>query len=270
MGHTREGFAMRRLLFSVFLTLLACVLVLGGVITLGQRLRRQLRDEPRYQFPTAEIECEAPLGMNRVQFLSEVQYLGDLPDHVSLLDDGLADRLAASFSRHVWVEKVDRVEIGPGKKIIVHLTFRTPVLAVTFMDQSAQTRAVDRKGLLLPREVEVKKLPVLTGLFPPPLSGAGKAWGDPEIEGGARVAALILPHQSRLKLTALKWVKGELSLGRDEFRSGPMVIWGHAPGEELPSELPAERKLQRLLDYCGKHGGLDRPDPNAVHDLRKE
>jgi hypothetical protein len=257
---TREGFAMRRGLVQIVLTLLACALALGSVIALGQHLRRQLRDEPRYQFPLAEIECTSPPGMERRAFLGEVQYLNGLPEQVSLLDDSLAEQLALGFGRHAWVEKVDRVEIGPGRRIRIQLQFRLPVLAVTFSEKSLVTRAVDKQGILLPREVETKPLPVLMGIFPPPAASPGKPWGDPEVEAAARVAGLLQPHQGKVQLNAMQWTNGTLRLGRDDFKIGPAVIWGHGPGNETPEEPPAEQKMRRLLEHCTKNGGLKAPE----------
>jgi hypothetical protein len=247
---------MRRGLVQIVLTLLACALALGGVIALGQYFRRQLRDEPRYQFSLTEIECPAPSGMGRAAFLSEVQYLNGLPEQVSLLDDALAERLAAAFARHAWVENVQQVEIGPGRRIRVQLEFRLPALAVTYSDKDLVTRAVDKQGILLPREADTKSLPALLGIFPPPAGSAGKPWGDPEVEAAASVAGLLQPHQAPLKLNAMQWGNGTLRLGRDDFRSGPVVVWGHGPGDEVAGEPGAEEKLKRLLEYCEGDSGL--------------
>jgi hypothetical protein len=253
----REGFAMRRWLVQIVLTLLTCALALGGVIALGQYFRRHLRDEPRYQFPFAEIECPAPPGISRAAFLSEVQYLNGLPEQVSVLDDSLAERLAVAFAHHAWVTKVERVEIGPGRRILVELQFRLPVLAVTFSEKTLVMRAVDKQGVLMPREADAKSLPALMGIFPPPAAGPGKPWGDPEVETAARVAALLQPHQAQLKLNTMQWTSGTLRLGRDEFRSGLVVIWGHALGDEAAGEPGAEEKMRRLLEYCKKDVGFD-------------
>src|SRR5262249_24591405 len=120
---TREGFAMRLRLIQIVLTLLACGLALGGLMALGQYFRHHLRGDPRYRFPLAEIECSSPPGLDCAALLSEVQYLCGLPEQVSLLDDSLAERLATAFARHAWVERVVRVEVGPGRRIRVQLEF---------------------------------------------------------------------------------------------------------------------------------------------------
>ena len=257
---------MRRWFIQIVLALLVCGLALASLVALGQYFRRHLRDDPRYYFPLAEIECPSPPGVDRVAFLSEVQYIGGLPEQVSLLDDSLAERLAAAFARHAWVERVVRAEVGPGRRIRVQLEFRRPVLAVSFSDKTTATRAVDRQGILLPREADTKPLPTLIGIFPPPIAGPGRAWGDPEVEAAARVAALLEPHQTRLQLQALQWSNGTLRLGRDDFRAGPLVIWGRGLGDEVVDEPPAEEKLRRLLGMELRQGSLR---SNEILDLTK-
>jgi hypothetical protein len=62
--------------------------------------------------------------MERADFLTEVQYLGSLPDRVELLEDGLAEKLGRAFARHPRVETVGRVEVLSDRRIRVRLTFR--------------------------------------------------------------------------------------------------------------------------------------------------
>src|SRR5205823_9166394 len=106
--------------------------------------------------------------------------------------DSLPNQLAAAFARHPWVETVDKVEIGPGRRIGVRLTFRTPVLAVVHGDRVV--RAVDRGGILLPRGADTLLLPHLTTSTDP--AGPGRSWGDAKVESAAAVAALLHPHQA--------------------------------------------------------------------------
>jgi hypothetical protein len=137
---------------------------------------------------------------------------------------------------------------------------------VTFSEKAPVTRAVDRAGILLPREADARSLPVLVGIFPPPAAGAGKPWGDPEVEAAARVAALLQPHQAKLLLNAMQWTNGTLRLGRDDFRGGPLVIWGRGPGDEVAEEPTPEAKLRRLLECTATDGGLE---ARAMYDLTK-
>jgi hypothetical protein len=160
--------------------LLALLLLLGGRFLLDQ-----IRGQDRYRVDFMEIECAAPAGGSRAEFLSEVRYLSEFPERVPLLEDGLTARLARAFARHPWVEKVEEVKIEPPRRILVQLQFRQPVLAVAHGDE---LRAVDRHGILLPTDAVTEGLPRYPEKAPPPHGPAGTPWGDQRVEAAARQA----------------------------------------------------------------------------------
>ena len=258
---------MRRLLFQAALTLLACALLLGGLIAAGRAIRERLHDSPRHQLPFGDIDCPAPPEMERADFLREVQYVAELPDNLPLLDDELPARLATAFAKHAWVERVDRVSIGPGRSIAVRLTFRTPVLAVRYVPAKGEAvlREVDATGVLLPKRRAPVAVPRLAPAVHAPLGGAGQPWGEKVVTRAAAVCAVVQPHQHDLKLMQVDFADGEFRLQTD---GGAVVKWGHAPGEEAEGEAPAEAKLQRLRQLFDKHGTLDRA-PMTTIDVRK-
>jgi hypothetical protein len=100
---------------------LGVVLLLGGVLLIGRFTRESVRTSDRETIHFAEIECDVPPGMQREDFLAEVQYLSSLPDRVELLEDGLAAKLAAAFGRHPRVKKIESVEVLPERHVRVHL-----------------------------------------------------------------------------------------------------------------------------------------------------
>ncbi len=224
---------MRRQLIIAGFVVLACGLLLGALLISGKVARNILSTNERYRYPFKAIECPTPPGLEREAFLGEVRYLSELPETVPLLDEALAERLAAAFARHPWVERVEKVEIGPGRRIAVRPTFRTPVLGVT---HDRVIRAVDASGILLPRGADTLLLPHMSTTIAP--AGPGKPWGDPHVERAAAVAAILRPHQERLKLTDFRWEGDVLKLRREDAK-GPTVIWGDA--------TDGERKLQRLV-----------------------
>ena len=113
----------RRLTHVVF-GLAAAALVVGGVVAVGNVARDSLGPHDRYLLPFNEIECPAPPGRDRAEFLADVQYNGAFPDQLYVLDPTLSDRLKTAFAAHKRVEKVGQVTIGPGKRVQVELTFR--------------------------------------------------------------------------------------------------------------------------------------------------
>jgi hypothetical protein len=160
-------------------------LVLAGVILLGRLALAHLRPLDRYAVAFADIDCVPPPGQSRSEFLDEVQYLGSMPARLRLLDEDLCPRLAECFGRHPWVEKMDHVEITPPGAVRVRLVYRTPVLAVR---SGGVVRAVDARGVLLPRSAPTEGLPVFPGSPQPPAGPAGTPWGDPAVEAAARAA----------------------------------------------------------------------------------
>jgi hypothetical protein len=164
--------------------LLAAAGLLLGIALIGRFLRDKLRDQDRYSLPFAEIDCEPPPGMGRAEFLEEVQFRGNQPERLRLLDEDLTERLAAAFALHGWVEKVGVVKVMP-RGIHVELVYRTPVLAVRY---GGKLRAVDGLGVLLPKSANTNGLPIYSGNPPAPINGEGHPWGDAGVEAAARNA----------------------------------------------------------------------------------
>src|ERR1700683_2218700 len=101
---------MRRPIIAV---LVAAALVFG-VVWLGQYGRGWLDRRQHYTVKFADLQCASPPGMDKAAFLGQVQYLGNLPDQINVLEPQLAARLTAAFVLHPWVEKVEGVSLrGP-------------------------------------------------------------------------------------------------------------------------------------------------------------
>src|SRR5713226_9754777 len=142
----KESSSLLRNIILLLLVLLPVVLVTGLLIA-GRWALGQIRDQDRYAFTFADIDCTPPEYQDRASFLAEVQYLAAMPDRLQILDEDLTARLGEAFARHPWVEKVQKVQIVPPRQVQVQLTYRLPVLIVP---QGEQTRVVDRHGILLP------------------------------------------------------------------------------------------------------------------------
>jgi len=246
----------RRQLIIAGFTVLAAGILLFAIIMTGKAARNAMRDADRYQIPFTRIECETPPGLDREAFLGEVRYYGEFPESVSVVDDTLPPRLSEALVRHPWVERVEKVELGPGKRVRAAVTFRTPVLAVV----TETIRAVDARGVLLPRGADTLNLPHLRTPSPP--GASGRPWGDPRVESVAAVAGLLHAHQSQLKLVDVRFVGDQLRLRRGDAPGAAEVIWGAGDDSEPPPAL----KLARLLDQAKR---LDEPG-GVVIDLRRE
>ncbi len=185
-----------------------------------------------------------------------MQYFAGLPDAVCVLDDGLPARLSAAFAKHPWVERVEGVEVEAGRKVRVRLTYRTAVLRVRGRGDAQW--AVDANGVRLPTAAVDDALPLLGGDVPPPTGPEGRPWGDDRVQGAARTAALLRPHQEPLKLRKIEIGADGLALRGDGWRAR----WGAAPGSEPLGEATADAKLRRLLDFVAQ------PDDGKELDLR--
>jgi hypothetical protein len=254
---------MRRGILQALAPVVAGALFLLGLAAVGKLTRDWLHEQHRATLAFGDIDCPPPPGVDRGQFLDEVQSLNELPDQLRLLDDDLAPRLASAFLRHPWVEQVEQVAITPARQVQVRLRYRAPVLAVRL---GPQTRAVDGQGILLPPRADTAGLPIYQGRAAPPAGLSGTSWGDKAVEAAARTLGDLRPHQPRLRLTTVEVTAvGLVSL---RTAAGTLVIWGHARGAEADGETPATQKIERLLRYCTEHGDLDWPRPPQVHDVR--
>jgi hypothetical protein len=167
---------------QVLVPVVGAGLLLAGLIVLGKAARDRLRQHDSYTISFNDIDCPAPPGLRRDEFLPEVQYLARLPTRLPALDDDTPARLSAAFARHPWVEKVEEVRIVPPDQARVRLTFRTPALAVP---QPSGVRVVDASGILLPAGAPSEGLPVLRDAVAPPAGLAGEPWGDPTVTAAA-------------------------------------------------------------------------------------
>jgi hypothetical protein len=234
---------MRAWLVQLVLPLGTAALLLSGFLLLG-RLAAAGLGEGRF-FAFAEVECGSPPGVGREAFLREVQYEADLPDRVSLLEPDLPRRLERAFAGHVWVEAVERVELGRGR-LTVALCFRTPALTV---ESAGEVRVADRAGTLLPRATSVAGLPAFRG---------------ERLPDAAQTAGFLADVRCRLALESVETTADGVVLWT---KTRSRIVWGRPPGSEQPDEATAGLKRDRLLEFLRRQG-----DEGATlayeHDLR--
>jgi hypothetical protein len=230
---------------------LGVALVLSGVLVLGQHSRNYLRNQDRYRIAFRDIDCAAPDGLTREEFLGEVQYLASWPDDVRLLEDNLAARLGKAFALHPWVEEVRRVEVTADRHVRVEVAFRMPILTVPTRakgegpDGVVRFRSVDAQGVLLPRSTTDGFLtPSFVAEVPYPSNRAGVVWDDARVQTAVRTAAYLRPYHEQLGVESYGFAGEDLVV---QLRAG-RVVWGRAPGQERPEEASAEVKLRRLLE----------------------
>ena len=111
-------------LMKVTLAVAAPCLEIAGLSAGGNLARDTLGPANRYRVDFMAIECPAPQGSTRENFLGEVQYNGRFADDLSILDPALPDKLRVAFARHKAVDEVVKITVLPPKRISVELKFR--------------------------------------------------------------------------------------------------------------------------------------------------
>jgi hypothetical protein len=200
---------------------------------------------------------------------------------LSLLQDGLAERLARSFALEPWVREVQRVELRRDGTIHVELTYRKPVLMVA---TARGMYAVDEEGTLLPpedfRAEDVRRFPLARNPGSLPTVGAGHVWADTGVRGAARLAAALAPTTDdadpwrSLGLAAVLIPPQPPAASKPQPLTyelltvgGSRIIWGHAPGADS-LEPSTEQKLARLAYYREQCNGFETAQGPARIDIR--
>ncbi len=209
----------------------------------------------------------------------------------SLLDKTLVADLAVAFSKHPWIEKVDRVEKKRQGRVVVQVTYRTPVAMV---ETNRGLYPVDVNGVLLPPSdfsmAESDQLPHLRGIKSYPNGKAGQPWGDPIVTAGAKLCKELVSkgpidsYWTRFGLEAViappPTLKTEadipepqlfqlLTKGKrgDPPVNGRLIMWGRAPGDDTLEPTVAQ-KIGRLEEYVNLLKSLELPEDGLVLDLR--
>ncbi len=195
-------------------------------------------------------------------------------------------RVAEAFQMHSWVARVRRAYKKPPSRVIVDLVYRKPVAMVEVADPSG-TRGlfpVDAFGYFLPPQdfmpaaqpvVPITDFPRLRADHTYPAGVPGTPWGDVRIHQGAVVADYLQRHWKRLGLYEIVGVRGRregVDPGTPTFEvrtaKQTVVLWGHAPGEEVNGEATADKKLALLADFFQQHGTLDAVQSDQTIDVR--
>ncbi len=277
-------------------------LVLGGGLVLAWlSLKDRILATPDHLLDPGQIEITPPPDWIHSDICAEVLRDPTLDGRLSILDDGLAERIARAFARHPWVAKVVRVEPLYPSAVRVELEYRRPVCMV---EVPGGLLPVDANAVLLPEgdfsPVEKTRYPLLTGVAQMPIEPPGSRWPDAKIIGGAEIAAAIGPAWETMRLHQIVplasdpaaaavgggasrrngIVGGDSSRRSASFRSaepffelvtgsGTQILWGYAPGAGAIGELPAAEKVARLKLYLAKNDTFDgRDGRRQVLDVR--
>lgn len=265
---------------------IAAILAVGGVFwPQMQQSLPEIESRHEYQVGIEQISVTQPPRWVPEDLVAEVLHRVDLDHTMSLHDTTLNERVAAAFVTHPWIRQVHRVCKSYPARIHVEVTYRKPVAIV----HGVGYYPVDESGCVLPGNdfspSDISRYPIIANISSVPQAGPGQSWGDPAVEGAARLAALLIEpgengrslweswNLSAINAPSITGLPGE---ERDleyqmETAGGSTIIWGRSPDTQHPGELSSDQKLQRLSDYhedFREDGGFDNSPVPCVLDVR--
>ncbi|MGA2064057.1 MAG: hypothetical protein ABSG86_03765 [Thermoguttaceae bacterium] len=242
------------------------------------RVAPRVRASRQYALTLDQVYVTPPPPWIHSDVRAEVFRSASLDPPLSLLQDGLADRIFKAFAMHPWVARVDHVTMvsqHPPHRVDVELVYRQPACMVQVADDLLP---VDAEGVLLPggdfSPIEKQRdYACLAGIDTRPMRPVGQPWGDGRVLDGAQIAAAFGPIWQQLQLYRVQPSPASLAAREPIYelltRAGTCIVWGLAPGTKVLGELPPAEKIARLQQYAAGHGGgLDVQGNTAPLDLR--
>lgn len=256
------------------LAVLVLAVFFAGWFIVWRRVRDRVLSSPDYVLGAEDIQTTPRPEWIRRDVAAEVFRDASLDGPLSIMDEGLAGRLAAAFALHPWVAKVVRVTKSHPARVEVELVWRRPVCMV---QMGQDLVPVDAGAIVLPRgdfsPVEAAAYPRLEGIDTAPVGPPGTRWGDGRVMDGAEMAAAFGPLWGELKLDRILAVAPPGGAADEPSyevftRGGTRVLWGRGPASKAPSELPAADKVARLRQYAQENGTIEGPRGPQVLDVR--
>ncbi|MEZ5942069.1 MAG: hypothetical protein R3C18_11800 [Planctomycetaceae bacterium] len=273
-----RGLLLSPLLLLTFVGMVAT----GSVCLIVPSFVQDLRAEEEYQFNLHNMRVNRPNEWVPGGLVDQVLQKSHQPQHVSLLEPGLSQEIAAAFAAHPWIESVERVQITGGRQIIAHLKYREPA---AFIQTDSGPVAVDANGVVLPLDdfstSDYSRLPHVEGITSTPPQHAGEKWDDPVLQGSLMLAEALTPerdmhhHWQRFNLAAIVAPQvqhpQELLLHRLTYQlrtnGGSHIVWGHPPGGD-DLEPTVDQKIGRLDQYLQRFGNFEQPRGPYQIDIR--
>jgi hypothetical protein len=243
---------------------LAKLALLVGVVALAPYVVQRL--------PNLSARPEFQLATKQIRLIPAPEH----PVPENLLDASLPEKLAAAFERHPWVARVVSVRKSSPPQVTVEVEYRQPV---GMIQVKGGRFPIDAHGVILPpgdfTTDDLKRFPTIQGPIPPTTLHPGVAWKDSSVQAAAKLAQLLAPKWSELKLVSIiapsriepKGSSSKIVLKLQTI-GGSQIVWGRGPETEHPGELTTTQKVGRLQKYLTEFGGFDRPNGPYEIDIR--
>jgi len=202
------------------------------------------------------------------EITASLDITGELPDEFSLLDAGIAERIAAAYERKAWVKEVTRVikrscgASSDRSPLEIHLKFREPV---AFVQAGGKLYLVDSDAVRLPGTyvepwLGSRRLFVISGVRAPPPSPS-QAWSAPSVQAGVKVAAALVSRRVAFRLVR---IDVDNVGGRRDPRASEIAVytehstridWGKPPGKRADILEKTLAEKVAYLDYVYERFG---------------
>ncbi len=247
------------------------------------RLSTELNQVESFRIDWASIEVSELPDWVPPTLREQVAAAAGIEGDLSILDDGLAVKIAEAYAAHPWVKSVNRVQVGPLTRVRIDVTFRRPCALVR---TTAGLYPIDETGVVLPPAdfavTDEQRFPIIEHRHSLPQGPAGTHWGDLAVLAAARLADFLAPAGD----LSLVWAPLQLTeivipqpagdaTGADQIpleirtRGGSVIEWGLAPGVDSPREPTATAKLERLQKYHSDYGSFEAPHGPYRFDIRR-
>jgi hypothetical protein len=249
-----------------FIVLLAVVFG-GGWSLVWRSVRADVLSSAAYRLTPDSVEITpVPEWIHKQEkdICREVFRDASLDPPLSILDDGLVEKVRSALALNPWVAKVRSVRKYHPAQVKVDLVYRQPVCVVQI---GTERHPVDVDGILLPSEdlsvTEAALYPRLVGIEMRPGTPLGSRWNDPRVAGAAEIAHAFGPAWVTLALETIVPVpqSGADRSGNCTYelltRGGTRVSWGRAPSSAYPGEPSPSEKVGKLQEYFKSHGTLE-------------
>ncbi|MBX7074317.1 MAG: hypothetical protein K1X71_14320 [Pirellulales bacterium] len=282
----------------VTLPALCLAAMVGGTALLWRQVGPRVAARTEYQLTSDALELTPLPSWIHTNIADEVLRQLTAGGPVSVLDEGLPERVYQALAVHPWIAKVVRVEKQFPARVRAEVIYRRPVCMVEVplaMDELPDEEdpnfapgdarparhgglyPVDAGSVLLPTadfsRAQARRYPRLSDIHTLPLGPVGTAWGDARVAGGAEIAAALANDWERLKLHRIAPSEQPQSGGSsDDYsydiiaRDGTRIVWGQRPSSTFGDEVSATEKVSRLHKHLSQ-GGTESANPSPAIDL---
>lgn len=207
----------------------------------------------------------------------------------SILDTQLVSRTVGICRSVGYVERVQSIEKSK-TGLDIELVYRRPIAAVELSrrtmvrkwpkDKSGQSvlMPIDRLGIVMPESINKhQQLPTIYIKYPKNTEKLDP-WTDWQDDRIKDAAAIIAQFEQPLADFGIFFITTDRFLESDKLAAttkpfelgsgrGTRIIWGNAPGKELPNEATVAQKLEAIKSVVSEYGRLDRSNLGNI-DVR--